>query len=323
MSMRNLAARLLALSSGLALAPGLAACGDEAAPPAAEKPRDAAPPTPAAQPSPPVADADGEPDPGGQDSAEDGQDDGAWEEPGEDSAETADAPDAPDTAGEADSPEGGDEEIPVTTTAYPGPCKITWSTGAKLTFEYSESGGKVRTDIEGDGKVDTCGSFVFSDGRTSSVAIDESCDGSVETTIEPSYDDKSNVATASFTQLEGGKKVRRDVTLVEVAGFTGLTPGYPLYAKRKDASVYVRKGLARSAKVKKPWEGVEMKVSFGYDSKDRLLRIKEDHGADGSTDRRFDYRYDDMGNVIAMSVTLGSGDTVQKGRAKLDYRCHE
>ena len=35
------------------------------------------------------------------------------------------------------------------------------------------------------------------------------------------------------------------------------------------------------------------------------------------------YRYDDQGNVIAMAVTLGSDDTVQKGRATLDYACHE
>ncbi|MBV1860992.1 MAG: hypothetical protein KUG77_21425 [Nannocystaceae bacterium] len=113
------------------------------------------------------------------------------------------------------------------------------------------------------------------------------------------------------------------MTLIEVAGFTGLTPGYPIYAKRKNAKVYLRQGLARKATVKKPWQGEPMTVTFGYSKTGQLERIKEDHGSDGSTDRRLDYRYDDQGNVIAMSVTLGNGDTVQKGRAKLDYSCHK
>lgn len=210
------------------------------------------------------------------------------------------------------------EEVPHAETAYPGPCKVTWSTGAKLSFSYEGEGGTVKVDGDGNGKPDACGAFTIADGKTTKVEIDDGCNGTVENTIEPSYDGKANVATATFT--DGDNK--RDITLVEVAGFTGLTPGYPLYAKRKDAKIYVRQGLARKATVKKPWQGEPMTVTFGYNKANQLERIKEDHGSDGTTDRRLDYRYDDQGNVIAMSVTLGNGDTVQKGRAKLDYSCH-
>lgn len=211
------------------------------------------------------------------------------------------------------------EEVPHAEAAYPGPCKVTWSTGAKLTFVYEGAGGTVKVDSDGNGKPEACGTFTIADGKTTKVEIDENCDDSIESTIEPTYDAKSNVATATFE--DGGKS--RDLTLIEVAGFTGLTPGYPIYAKRKNAKVYLRQGIARKATVKKPWQGEPMTVTFGYSKAGQLERIKEDHGSDGSTDRRLDYRYDDKGNVIAMSVTLGNGDTVQKGRAKLDYSCHE
>ncbi len=211
------------------------------------------------------------------------------------------------------------DEVPHAEAAHPGPCKVTWSTGAKLTFTYEGDGGTVTVDGDGNGKAEACGTFTITDGKTTKVQIDEDCNDSVESTIEPAFDAKANVATASFS--EGDKT--RDITLIEVPGFTGLTPGYPIYAKRKDAGVYVRAGLARKATVKKPWQGPPMTVTFGYAQDGTLERIKEDHGSDGTTDRRLDYRYDDQGNVIAMSVTLGSGDTVQNGRAKLDYGCHE
>ncbi len=215
------------------------------------------------------------------------------------------------------------EEVPHAEAAHPGPCKITWSTGAKLTFTYEGEGGTVKADTDGNGKVDACGTFTIAEGKTTKVTIDEGCNDSIESSIEPSYDTKSNVATASFTETNGDAQTKRDVTMIDIAGFTGLTPGYPIYASRKNAKVYVRGGLARKATVKSPWQGPDMVVTFGYSKENRVLRVKEDHGRDGTTDRRFDYRYDDQGNVIAMSVVLGNGDTVQKGRAKLDYSCHE
>lgn len=297
MSTRALALAILGLAA--------LACGDEPAATPAKKqaPADTkadTPETPVEAPEPDVgtAKADG----------------GEWESPSGDTAAAVD----PEVAA-IDPEEPLPEEVPHAETAFPGPCKVTWSTGAKLTFTYEGEGGTVKVDADGNGKPDACGTFTTAEGKTTKVEIDEGCDGTVENTIEPTYDAKANVATASFT--DGGKS--RDVTLIEVAGFTGLTPGYPIYGKRKDAGVYIRGGLARKAVIKKPWQGPPMTVTFGYNKENQLERIKEDHDSDGSTDRRLDYRYDDQGNVIAMSVTLGSDDTVQKGRATLDYGCHE
>ena len=295
MSTRALALALLGLTA--------LACGDE---PAATPPKKQAPP-PAQTKQEPTPEPAAKADVGGG-KAEGGD----WESPdGEPAVD-------PEVAA-IDPEEPLPEEVPHAEVAFPGPCKVTWSTGAKLTFTYEGEGGTVKVDADGNGKPDACGTFTIAEGKTTKVEIDEGCDGSVETTIEPAYDAKANVATAAFQ--EGAKA--RDVTLVEVAGFTGLTPGYPIYAKRKDAKVYVRSGLARKATVKKPWQGPPMTVTFGYNKENQLERIKEDHDSDGTTDRRLDYRYDDQGNVIAMSVTLGEGDTVQKGRATLDYSCHQ
>lgn len=297
MSTRALALALLGLAA--------LACGDDPAAtpaPAKEQAKEAPQAKPEAKPEPEKP--DGEPDP---EAAEGGE----WESP---DGEAVD----PEVAA-IDPEEPLPEEVPHAEVAHPGPCKVTWSTGAKLTFAYEGDGGTVKVDADGKGKPEACGAFTIADGKTTKVEVDEGCNDSVENTIEPAYDAKANVATATFTEGE----TSRDVTLIEVAGFTGLTPGYPIYAKRKDAKVYVRGGLARKATVKKPWQGPAMTVTFGYNKAGQLERIKEDHDSDGTTDRRLDYRYDDQGNVIAMAVTLGNGDTVQKGRANLDYSCHE
>ncbi len=298
LSPRALAFALLALP--------LACGGDDSKTPPEQAP---AADTKADTKADPAAPSEAEPDVGSAPAAEGGD----WESPDG-------KPDAVDPEVAAIDPEEPlPEEVPHAETAHPGPCKVTWSTGAKLTFTYEGDGGTVTVDSDGNGKPEACGTFTITDGKTTKVQIDEGCNDSVDMTIEPVFDAKANVATASFT--EGEKS--RDITLVEVPGFTGLTPGYPIYAKRKSAGVYVRGGLARKATVKKPWQGPAMTVTFGYAKDGKLERIKEDHDSDGTTDRRLDYRYDDQGNVIAMAVTLGSGDTVQKGRAKVDYSCHE
>lgn len=302
MSTRALALALLGLAA--------LACGDDpaATPPKQEtKPDAKAEPTPGTEANSAGDQPDGQPD-GQPDAAAEG---GEWESPDGEAVDPEVAAIDPD--------EPLPEEVPHAEVAHPGPCKVTWSTGAKLTFAYEGDGGTVKVDADGKGKPEACGAFTIADGKTTKVEIDEGCNDSVENTIEPTYDAKANVATATFT--EGDKT--RDLTLIEVAGFTGLTPGYPIYAKRKDAKVYVRSGLARKATVKKPWQGPAMTVTFGYNKAGQLERIKEDHDSDGTTDRRLDYRYDDQGNVIAMAVTLGNGETVQKGRANLDYACHE
>ncbi len=299
MSTRALALALFGLTT--------LACGDDKGAPQSD-------PTTAADSKPDAPETAGAPEADKPDVGGVAAEGGEWQESGGEGVEQID----PEVAA-IDPDEPLPEEVPHAEAAYPGPCKVTWSTGAKLTFVYEGDGGTVKVDSDGNGKPDACGTFTIVDGKTTKVDIDDGCNDSVESTIEPAYDAKSNVATATFD--DGGKS--RDITMIEVAGFTGLTPGYPLYAKRKDADVYLRQGMARKATVKKPWQGEPMTVTFGYSKAGQLERIKEDHGSDGSTDRRLDYRYDDQGNVIAMSVTLGNGDTVQQGRAKLDYSCHE
>lgn len=221
---------------------------------------------------------------------------------------------------EAKDPTAESEQAPKA-LPFVGPCKIRWSTGSVLRFKYTDDGGTVRVDEDGDGKSDTCGAFTIVDGKTTKVEIDEGCDRKTDVTIEPKYDGKANVATARFTQQVDGKARKRDITLVTMAGFTGLTPGYAIYAKRKQAKVRVRDGLVRTIEVKSPWEGPPLKATFGYDSKGRIKRIKEDFDSDKTTDRRFDYRYDALGNITRMSVTLGFGESETKGRARLSYAC--
>jgi hypothetical protein len=237
--------------------------------------------------------------------------------------ETAATPDE-EAGDEWATDDGADEEgaeagaEPEAATPHPGPCKLTWSTGAVLQFKYTETGGTVKVDEDGDRKSETCGAFTSADGKTTEMKIDEGCDKKNDITISPAYDDKANVATASFKRGSDDKAV----TLVTIPGFTGLTPGYPLYAERSAAGVKVSKGLVRSADVKSPWEGPAMKVAFTYDKEGRVTRIKEDHERDGTTDRRFDYRYDAVGNVTRISVVIGSGEAEQKGSARLSYTCH-
>ncbi len=239
----------------------------------------------------------------------------AEDEAGDDEWDTDAADEGAAEAGEAG--EAGEEPPPP--TAYPGPCKLTWSTGAVLQFKYTETGGTVRVDEDGDKKTDTCGTFTSADGKTTEMKIDEGCDKKNDITIAPTFDAEANVATASFKR---GKE-DKELTLVTIPGFTGLTPGYPLYAARDKAGVKVSKGLVRSADVKSPWEGPPMKVAFTYDKQGRVTRIKEDHDRDGTTDRRFDYKYDAVGNVTRINVVLGSGAAEQKGTAKLSYTCHK
>jgi hypothetical protein len=294
--------RRLVLASSLLLA-----CGDDSSPPPAESAKEepeVEAPVPKFDVGPAAAEATGADAEAGDewvsDDAADAEEEG---DEGEDAGEEAGTADA--------------------ATPHPGPCKLTWSTGAVLQFKYTETGGTVRVDEDGDRKSETCGAFTSADGKTTEMKIDEGCDKKNDITISPTYDDKANVATATFSITEGGSKTDRDLTLVTIPGFTGLTPGYPLYAERDKARVKVSKGLVRSADVKAPWEGPPMKVSFTYDKEGRVTRIKEDHDRDGSTDRRFDYRYDTAGNVTRISVVIGSGAAEQKGTAKLSYSCHQ
>lgn len=247
---------------------------------------------------------------------------------GADAWEDTDGPEPAADEGEADSAEQpeqaeGGAELEAETQPYPGPCKIRWSTGAIIRFEYAEDGsGKIRVDEDADGKADTCGRFERKDGKITHVGIDEGCDGKVDLQIDPEHDDKLNLATASYEATVDGKKTKRELTLVTMTQFTGVEPGYPLQAPRKKIELRSRGGLVRTAELRKPDEGPPMKVTFTYADDGRVRRITEDHQLDGTVDRRFDYRYDERGNVVGMRVILGTGENEQKGTARIDYACH-
>lgn len=213
-------------------------------------------------------------------------------------------------------------EFPAPPEPYAGPCRIRWSSGTQVRFEYAEdgTGGRIRIDRDGDRKSDICGRFRLNEGKTTKVWIDDDCDGKTDLEIEPEYAEKANLATARYVP-KGTPDKGKAITLITMPSFGGIDPGYPLRAARKDIDFKVRKGLVRSAHVKEPHDGPPTKVSLRYDDAGRVIRLEEDLEADGTVDRRFDYRYDDVGNVTRVTFRLGSGDDVQKGAARLDYRC--
>ena len=289
------------LLPGLTASLLLAACGDETS---------ETPPPPAKQPPSPV------------DTKEPVIDEPKADvPPAEEWADTDEAIPSQDTAGDPDAASAGAESAGAAAepTAFPGPCAVKWTTGAVLRFEYDNGTGSVRADQDGDGKAEACAKFETAEGHTTKVELDEGCDGSFETTIVPTYDEKTNIATATVTT--GSES--REVTLVVLPGYVGLTPGYLVQAPRKSVKVKASKGLVRSVRVNKPAEGPKLSVSFTYTPQGRVHHIKEDLEADGTVDRLMYYRYDEIGNVVGMKVTLTAGDTQDVGTARLSYTCHQ
>lgn len=234
-----------------------------------------------------------------------------------------------DTEGAADTEGAGDQA--AATPVFAGPCYVRWTGGPVLRFKYDAdgSGGLLRIDGDNDGKSDVCARFWTKDQRTHKVTVDEGCDKSTDAIITPSYDDTANVATASYTDQRGGpdaKDGKHEITLVTLPAFTGIAPGYPLYAPRDDVKLDIKDGRVTKATVSKTIEGPPVKVALKYDGEGRVTRIDEDHGADGKLDRRFDYRYDDVGNVTGITLAEtdysggGKGKKTKK-TAKLGYAC--
>lgn len=226
------------------------------------------------------------------------------------------AGDTGDTDGEAAAP-------PV----YDGPCFVRWSKGPVLRFKYDAdgSGGSLRIDGDNDGTNEICARFWTKDDRTNKVTVDAGCDKSTDAIITPSYEEGVNLATATYTDKSGGTDTEHEITLITLPAFTGIAPGYPLYAKRDDIELDIKDGLVRKATVKKPVEGPSVRVTLTYDDKGRAKQIKEDHGVDGKIDRRYDYRYDDVGNVTGITLqetdfSEGKG-TKTKKTARLGYSC--
>jgi len=232
-----------------------------------------------------------------------------------------------DTDGDAT---GGDTDgtAGAATPVYAGPCSVRWTGGPILRFKHDAdgSGGLVRIDGDNDGKSDVCARFWLKDGKTHKVTVDQACDKSTDAVITPSWEAGSNVATATWTDQRGGKDAKHEITLLALPAFTGIAPGYPLYAPRAKVELEQKDGKVTKASVKEPIEGPPVKVTLKYDEQGRATRIDEDHGADGKLDRRFDYRYDEVGNVTAITLTETDFSATPKGKktkktAKLAYGC--
>ncbi|MCX4247253.1 hypothetical protein [Paraliomyxa miuraensis] len=244
-----------------------------------------------------------------------------WEDDEDDGAATVGS--EPDTDGT------GTGEAAAPATAFAGPCYVRWSGGPVLRFKYEAdgSGGLLRIDGDNDGKSDVCARFWTKDERTHKVTVDEGCNKSTEAIITPSYDDTANVATATYTDQRDGKDAKHEITLITLPAFTGIAPGYPLYAERDDVKLDVKDGRVTKATVSKPVEGPAVKVTLAYDDAGRATRIDEDHEADGKVDRRYDYRYDEVGNVTGITLTettvVDGKSKKNKKTAKLGYSCWE
>jgi len=232
--------------------------------------------------------------------------------------------DEADTDGDALPP-----PTPVEDTApFPGPCKVTWKDGPTLRFSYTDKGGTVRIDADADGKADTCGKFERKDGHTTKVWIDLGCDKKTDSQIVPASpaEGDPNVLSAEVTTYVDGKPSKRPITLLAIPGFPGLEPGYPLEVARKDAKLKVADGQVTRVDVPEGDAGPATRIDVVYDKDKRVKTLKEDVGADGKVDRKFDYKYDERGNVTKISAVLtavdDAGKTVtKKPTAKLDYAC--
>lgn len=245
-----------------------------------------------------------------------GADTSAWETDGE--LPDLETDGAVDDSGGAAAATG---DSPPAPTGHAGPCKVTWSSGTVAHFEYTEAtGGTIKVDADGDGKPDVCAEFELTDGKPAKVTLDTDCDAKPDQVITTKFLADQNIATASVLDKGTGKTSK--LTLVTLPSFTGVVPGYPMLASKRDIGLTVRDGLIRTANVKKPTEGPTLKASFYYDAAQRIRAVKEDFAVDGTVDQRYDYRYDDDGNItrITLTVTGADGQTT-KTTGKLDYSC--
>jgi hypothetical protein len=235
-----------------------------------------------------------------------------------------------DDGDETDGSTGGaDTDGATATPVYAGPCTVRWSGGGPvLRFKHDADGkgGLLRIDGDNDGRNDVCARFWLADGKTNKVTVDQACDKSTDAVITPAYEAGQNVATATWTDQRAGKDGKHEITLLSLPAFTGVAPGYPLYAPKAKVKLEQKDGRVTKATVDEPVEGPPVKVTLKYDEQGRATRIDEDHGADGKLDRRFDYRYDDVGNVTGITLTEtdfsggGKGKKTKK-TAKLSYAC--
>lgn len=211
---------------------------------------------------------------------------------------------------------------------FPGPCKITWKDGPTIRMKYTDTGGTVRIDDDADGKSETCGKFERKDGRTTKVWVDLACDKKtdVQLVLDAPVDGAGNVFGAEATTYGEGKPTKRAITLLAIPGLPGIEPGYPLEVERGKAKTKVEDGLVKRVDVEASDAGPATRVDVVYDKDKRVKTLKEDVGADGKVDRKFDYKYDAKGNVSKISGVFTGTDAdgksvTKKPTARLDYSC--
>lgn len=256
----------------------------------------------------------------------------------DDKWEDSDGDDAGGDAGETPPP-----AVATPTGPWPGPCKITYKGGPILRFKYTDAGGTVRVDNDGDGNADVCGKFDRKDGHTSRVSVDLDCDKKTDLRIEPRREagGTAGAAAGATAGAAAGAKVlsakitatednggNREVTLVDLGVFGGLEPGFVLSAPKSDVETKLDgKGNVTRATVK--GDG-GTKLSIAYDKDGRVKSLDEDTEGDGTVDRKFGYKYDAKGNVTKIDVTVTTVNaaagpkatpTKAKQSAVLDYRC--
>lgn len=290
-------------------------CGDDGKAPPQQTPPPTSPKTDLPPPAPAAGSTSGT---GGTTVADPFETDG-WAEEDTDGVATVGI--------EAGETEGDSEGEPAAPPVYDGPCSVRWSKGPILRFRYDSDGGggQLRIDGDNDGKNDVCARFWTKDDRTNKVTVDAGCDKSIDAIISPTYEEGLNLATATYTDKSGETEAKHEITLITLPAFTGIAPGYPLYAAKADVALETKDGRITKATVKEPVEGPKVRVTLDYDGDGRVKRIKEDHGIDGKIDRRYDYRYDEVGNVTGISLQetdFSEGKGIKsKKTARLLYSC--
>jgi hypothetical protein len=152
----------------------------------------------------------------------------------------------------------------------------------------------------------------------------------VQIVPEAAVEGAGNIVSAEVTTYGEGKPTKRAITLLAIPGLPGIEPGYPLEAAKGETKLKLKDGLVSRADVPESEAGPATRIDVVYDKDKRVKTLKEDVGADGKVERKFDYRYDAKGNVSKISAVFtaqaqdgdADGKTVtKKPTARLDYSC--
>ncbi len=218
-----------------------------------------------------------------------------------------DAPATPPPDGaKTPAPQAGDDP-------FRGPCTIKWSDGRTLEFKYTEAGGSVNVDLDGDGKRDTCGTYKTENGRPTYLRLDEGCDRETDGTLRLKYQEGSSLASGTMTREDETTRM----TIIPLPSFGGVVPGYTLPGRARNLKIEEKDGKIQTVTVKKGAGRPAKRVQFSYDEQGRISGITEDVGTDGSVEMQFTYVYDPAGNVSSIRSLAGKTEAT----ATLTYDC--